>query len=275
MKAVVAGWIRCSTRGVELIENRILNCLPSRDTEQDWLAVHAAGSGLVSTPQALPQAVDLREQWWDVGDQGATGSCVGWATADTLLRWHYVKSGMLDESSRPSVRFHWMAAKETDNFTVRPTTFIEEDGTSLKSALDVARKFGSVREETLPFLSGALYHGDSAGFYSMAAKLRISAYFNLGRNLDGWRRWLAGQGPVLARLDVDATWDQATTTNGVLNRYQADTARGGHAVALVGYNESHFIVRNSWGTQWGDAGYAYATPEYASAAFTEVYGIAL
>jgi C1A family cysteine protease len=34
---------------------------------------------------------------------------------------------------------------------------------------------------------------------------------------------------------------------------------GGHAVTAVGYDleQEHFIVRNSWGVEWGDAGYFY------------------
>jgi C1A family cysteine protease len=32
-------------------------------------------------------------------------------------------------------------------------------------------------------------------------------------------------------------------------------------------------VRNSWGTNWGDGGFAYASYEYAKTAFTESYGI--
>ena len=30
---------------------------------------------------------------------------------------------------------------------------------------------------------------------------------------------------------------------------------GAHAMTLVGYNEDGFIVRNSWGEDWGDHGY--------------------
>jgi len=36
-----------------------------------------------------------------------------------------------------------------------------------------------------------------------------------------------------------------------------DKAIGGHAVLLVGFKDStkKFIVRNSWGPDWGDNGY--------------------
>jgi C1A family cysteine protease len=33
-------------------------------------------------------------------------------------------------------------------------------------------------------------------------------------------------------------------------------------------------VRNSWGTDWGDKGFAYASLAYAQDAFTEAYGVA-
>jgi GNAT superfamily N-acetyltransferase len=39
-----------------------------------------------------------------------------------------------------------------------------------------------------------------------------------------------------------------------------------HSVVLVGYEEQkkHFIVRNSWGEQWGDKGYGYLRYAYFS-----------
>ena len=44
-------------------------------------------------------------------------------------------------------------------------------------------------------------------------------------------------------------------------------------MALVGYTSGRFIVRNSWGTDWGDGGFAYASLGYAAEAFTEAYGV--
>lgn len=35
-----------------------------------------------------------------------------------------------------------------------------------------------------------------------------------------------------------------------------DQILGGHAIAIVGWNEKGFIIRNSWGTSWGQKGYS-------------------
>src|SRR6476469_7016810 len=104
---------------------RVLNVIPSRDTEQDWQIQHADAPGLLAAAPDVPKSKDLRETWWKIGDQGATGSCVGWATADALLRWHFVKSSRIKNTETMSKRFIWMASKETDEYSSAPTTFIE------------------------------------------------------------------------------------------------------------------------------------------------------
>jgi hypothetical protein len=261
---------------------RILNVEPSRDTDRDWRLQHARDAGVLPvTRAAIPSSKDLREpSWWKIGDQGGTGSCVGWATGDSVLRWHFVKAGRMAKEQRLSPRFLWMASKETDASTSQPTTFIESAGTTLKAALDVARKFGAVRDNILPFTTERLYRGQSKTFYAVAAQLRIGSYFNLslgGRHdLDDWRTWLALKGPILIRLDIDRTWDEAKANRGNMDVYRPETTRGGHAVALVGYTPDRFIVRNSWGTTgWGDQGFGYASLAYAQDAFTEAYGVSL
>ena len=120
-----------------------------------------------------------------------------------------------------------MANKETDEITSYPTTFLEKAGTQTKLALGVALKYGGVLEQFLP-MNGQLATTNKATFYTMASKLRISSYHNLGRNQDNWRRWLALHGPILTRFMVDRTWDRATETGGQLDIYLPETARGGH-----------------------------------------------
>ncbi len=261
---------------------RILNCVPSKDVEKDWGFESAMGAEIVETPVKIPPAINLHEEWWKIGDQGTHGACVGFATADSLLRWHFVNKNLLPKNERLSVRFIWMSAKEMDESDAWPTTFLENSGTSLKAALDVTRRFGCVTESLLPFEAEKLYHGIRERFFASASKFKIANYFSLRDPAENWetvqnkwRIWLATMGPILTRLNVDDTWNRADKTNGNLDVFKTDTVRGGHAVALVGYTADRFIVRNSWGTKWGYEGFGFASHEYAKAAFTEAYGITI
>jgi hypothetical protein len=257
--------------------DRICNLVPSRATERDWRFSQALASGALTAAVAAPPAsVDLRKAWWKIGDQKNTGACVGWASAEGVVRYHMVTAGRLANNEPLSPRFVWMASKETDTFITRPETFIEGAGTSLKAAMDICRKYGAATEQQLPFvIDVAMYTGDEDVFFAAAAQRRIASYFNLGRDLNQWKTWLASHGPILAGLSVDQAWDDATSTHGNLDVFAPNTVRGGHAVAIVGYQATgRFIIRNSWGTAWGDKGFAYASPAYINAAFfTESYGV--
>jgi C1A family cysteine protease len=255
-------------------QNRICNLVPSDDTDRDWQLQHAVASGAVTAVAAAPGSVDLRAPWWGIGDQGDTGSCVGWASTDGVVRYHMVKAGRLGQAGHLSPRFTWMASKEMNHS--RPETMIESAGTQLKGAMDILRTYGAVPEGLLPFdIRTLMYTGDEDAFYATASNRRIAAYFNLARNLSQWRTWLASHGPIMAGLSVDHSWDNAGATHGDIDNFQPATVRGGHAVCIVGYtNTNRFIVRNSWGTSWGDNGFGYPSEAYIQAAFfTESYGV--
>ena len=176
-----------------------------------------------------------------------------------------------------------MAAKEMDEFTSRPSTFIESAGTSLKAALDILRKYGCVMSEALP-IGNASFSGEEKVFYSEASKLKIRSYYNLmpinsglgpQAMIDVLKRWLANRGPILTRLNVDSSFMSANADNYLLKEY-TNVTYGGHAVAIVGSTrDTYFIIRNSWGPDWGNQGYAYASAFYTLAAFDEAYGIVL
>jgi C1A family cysteine protease len=266
--------LRISSRSSNL--HRICNLVPSHNTETDWRFEDAVTSRSIAAPLELPSSVDLREPWWSIGNQGKTGSCVGWGATDGIARYHFVKAGKLAQHGKLSARFTWMASKETDGFTKRPETFIEKSGTSLKAALDVLRKYGAAPESLLPFhISSFMYEGSEKHFFATTAKRRIASYFNLHRNLAHWRTWLATHGPILVGLKVDETFAHAAATHGKLDTFQPKTVRGGHALCVVGYTaDNRFIIRNSWGTSWGDRGFGYPSEAYINAAFLkESYGV--
>jgi hypothetical protein len=256
----------------------ICNVVPSKDTEKDWRFKDSVDAGELGAVGALPRSVDLREDWWKIGDQEDTGSCVGWATAEGVVRWHLTKAGKLRENQALSPRHVWMASKETDELTSRPESFLEGSGTMLKSALDVARKHGVALSRDLPFhIKTKMYVGSDATFYARCARRKIASYFNLELELRNWNAWLAHNGPILAALQVDSAWDNATSNGGKVDTFRPSTVRGGHAISIVGYRtDGRFIARNSWSTAWGDQGFAYLRPSYIRAAFFgESYGVTL
>src|SRR5262249_10273930 len=131
--------------------NRVLNCVPSPEPERDWGVAQAAAAGALEAGAPPPPAPPPRGGWGPGSAREETGSCVGQAAADGVCRWHFVESGRLPRSRPLSPRYLWMAAKETDQYTDTPSTFLEREGTSLKAALDIARRYGVVTEGELPF----------------------------------------------------------------------------------------------------------------------------
>ncbi|MBP2229149.1 hypothetical protein J2847_002443 [Azospirillum agricola] len=252
----------------------VLNCIPSRNTQADWTWQAALDSGAVPAVSSrhLPDSVDLRDDRWPVSCQGASGACVGFATADGVLRYHFARKAVIDIAVRLSPRFIWMADKETDELTSYPTTFIEAEGAQPKRALEIARQYGCALDDDLP-MDGPLWQGTAEAFYAKAARFRIASFHNLGVSPAVWRKWLATNGPILTRLDADDSW-MGAGADGELERHDPRSVKGGHAVCVVGYRrDGSFIVRNSWGPGWGDRGFAYASADYVRSAFREGYGV--
>src|SRR5215210_3229275 len=95
----------------EVAEGRILNVRPSPGREEDHTPAAAEAAGHLRAVDP-PAQMDLRAPWYAVGDQGRTGSCVGWALADSVMWRQLVRKGRLAEEDRLSPRYLSMAAKE-------------------------------------------------------------------------------------------------------------------------------------------------------------------
>lgn len=260
---------------------RIFNCVNSRDTQDDWKISKAKALGYIPKRPKIPSKVDLRHKDWNIGDQGTSGSCVGWASTDSLLRYHFAKAKKIRFKDNLSVRFIWMSAKETDEYVDYPTTFIDDAGTSLKTALKVAHKYGVLTAKQLPF-EGNMLKIKEKNFLEIAGRMKIKAYFNLSakkaEKIELFKLWLAYHGPILTCLDCDSSWFDVKS-DGLLTKYDKSSIDpenpSGHAVSIVGYTPTHFIIRNSWGKGWGKNGFAFASYDYVLDAYKEAYGIVI
>jgi C1A family cysteine protease len=243
--------------------NAIADARRSHETERDY---GVAEAHLGDAP--FPDRVDLRRDWHPIADQGHTASCVGWTVADSLVRWHLVEAGRLRSTEPLSARYVWMAAKEFFQREPFPSTFLETDGTSLKAGLEVARKFGVALESEFPW--DGFVTKDHAEFNRDVRRRRIMAFYTLALDAHEWRRWMHASGPVAVLVRQDR---HLQTTEGDLDAFDEDSAHGSHAAALFGYGPDHLLLRSSWGTDWGDQGYARMSNAYAAAAIIESYGV--
>lgn len=256
------------------VEERILNAIRSDGKQDDWRMPKAIADGII-IQKDFKESRDLREDdWWEIGNQGNTSSCVGWASTDSVLRYHLVKEGRMEKTDKLSVRFTWMAAKQMEDPTA---TYLEDAGTPMKVAVEVFRKIGSVPENDFPFDQDFSDGYDTSTFFDLASQFKIKSYYCLrwddDYSLDNFRMWIDQRGPLFAMIDVDSSlmsyspdlhsWDEES--------YKVNNS--GHAVAIVGYTKDHFIIRNSWGSEYGENGYAFASNEYIKAGMCEAYGI--
>lgn len=260
-------------------EVRICNMQPSPSPEKDFTIVQAFLASGASDEQivaAMPSKLDLRDTLptWVVKDQKATGACAGFSAA-SLCEYAFIKSGRLPSNMQINPRSIWMGAKETDSFTGTPTTYIEQEGTSLTAVLRILQSLGCVTTDFMPFES--LYTKSLQSYQLQAARLRILSFFNLGKSIDSWRKWLSQYGPIYAAITVDSSWQNASLTNGPLKNYNSSQIYGGHAVVICGYDMANKMIlfKNSWGSNWGDGGYVWASESWCNQAVLEAYGIAV
>ena len=82
------------------------------------------------------------------------------------------------------------------------------------------------------------------------------------------------KGPLMTTLSVYA--DFMTYGSGVY-KHVTGAALGGHAVSIVGFDDTKkaWLIRNSWGKEWGDSGFAWVSYDDTSGIGAETWGFDL
>ena len=64
----------------------------------------------------------------------------------------------------------------------------------------------------------------------------------------------ANQGPVAVAVNANSAWQ--SYTGGVVSAAECPTDGSlNHGVVLAGYTADYWLIKNSWGRRWGEAGY--------------------
>jgi Papain family cysteine protease len=208
-----------------------------------------------------------------VRDQGAEGACTGFGLAAVVNYLLFSRRGaQRAESVSPRMLFH--LARFYDEWPGE-----SYDGSSCRGALKAWHKHGVCSEALWPYplpkrglqrphagwdrdaltrTLGVYYRIDHSSVVDMqAAIFQIGAIFVAAQVHDGWKL-RAGQRPERTRGARQSNSARVVSHANLprINPLRRSDSLGGHAFALVGYNETGFIVQNSWGPSWGAAGFA-------------------
>ena len=144
-----------------------------------------------------------------------------------------------------------------------PTAPLVDFGANPADVIEGMRTFGVVPE--------AAYPGDDATvinlripFGTLEATWTVSDIVSImgagaGR-CAAIRAQLAQSNPVGFGMSVDAAYEGLTA--GSVYTASQGPSLGGHAQRIVGYRPGAFLVANSWGTGWADAGFGWLADEW-------------
>jgi hypothetical protein len=106
-----------------------------------------------------------------------------------------------------------------------------------------------------PTLQAKMKDSDARGQW------QVTEYDKIPSDPDTLAAFLASGADVWTSMDIGTTWLSTSGEN--IADWSAVNVDGGHAFVLAGYRhvggKRQFLVHNSWGTTWGDRGYAYVS----------------
>ena len=200
----------------------------------------------VPTLVEVPTKIDLNEyKRLDVPilDQGTEGACTGFGLA-TNVNYLLRKRKVVPDKAGASPWMLYQLAKRYDEWPGE-----DYEGSSARGAMKGWHKHG-VCATDLCDKSGRI----SEEAFKDATKRSLGAYFRVNhKDLVAMHSAIAEVGILYATAAVHTGWEDVGA-DGVIKK--TDQIIGGHAFAIVAYDEVGLWLQNSWGPGWGKEGFA-------------------
>lgn len=237
--------------------NRIYNLKRQQHDERDLKFAHAFN---VHSGVKLPAKLDLRLHCPPVWNQGDLGACS--AFAGCAVRAMLATNNSL-ELSRLFLYYQERVLENCVN---------EDSGATIKDICQALQKYGVCEEKDWPYEPMKFAVAPPEDVVKKALINTIKSYTMLEGVLQVKQYLAFKQQPVLVGMDVFESFESdSVAKTGMMPLPKASEQNlGGHAVAIVGYstalfrNKGGFILRNSWGNEWGDKGYFYMPFDYVN-----------
>jgi len=199
-----------------------------------------------------PSHVDLRDHCnIPVYDQGELGSCTANGIAAAYQFDMVFQKCPVD--FMPSRLFiYW-------NERYMEGTVNEDAGAEIRDGIKSIGQFGVCPETEWPYNIDQFIAKPFQLCYDNALLHRAISYRRVTPNLNMLRSALAGGLPVVFGTELYESFEsEETARTGIVTMPEPGEAElGGHCMALWGYDDptQTFLVRNSWGPDWGQGGY--------------------
>ena len=217
--------------------------IPDRPDHRDFLY------SVIAPKVKLPPQVDLRSECSPIENQGRLGSCTANALAGNLQFLEKFSGQTYKDVSRLFIYYNERAIEGTVRF---------DSGAMIRDGIKVLAKFGVCPESIWPYDISQFTRKPSAVCYKEGLKHRIISYHRL-ETLNDMLNCLAEGFPFVFGFTVYESFEslKVAKTGIVPMPKRSEKTLGGHAVMAVGYDQKQkrIIVRNSWGVEWGQAGY--------------------
>ena len=217
--------------------------VPDRPDQRDYL--YSAIRPIVR----LPKKVDLREGCSKVEQQGRLGSCTAQALAGNLEFLDRKIDGEYADVSRLFIYYNERVLMDTVDY---------DSGASLRDGIKTLKNEGACAEKSWPYVVKKFDDKPPVKCYEEAKDHCIQSYHRI-HTIAEMLTCLAEGYPFVFGFTVYESFDtpKVKKTGVVDIPGEDEVAISGHAVMAVGYDQvsRRFLVRNSWGTSWGMAGY--------------------
>lgn len=208
--------------------------------------------------KTLPSKVDLRPGCPDVDNQETLGSCTANAVGG-MCEFVDKKIGT-DVVVKPSRLFIYYNTRKIEG------TVAEDSGAYLRNTMKAIQRWGYPPESIWPYDIYKFTRKPPKVVYEDALASKIDTYSRVAQTEKHVKACLAEGFPVVFGFTVYESFESelVAKTGKMIMPMHSETPVGGHAVLLVGYDDELkvWIVRNSWGVEWGDKGYFYMPYEY-------------